>query len=307
MSNVSYHEACSVFPMMGDGEFRKLKDDIAQNGLLEPICLCDGKILDGRNRHKACEELGIDPKFVAYSGTSPAQFAWSMNGARRHLSKGRLAMVATRLKTLLTAEAEKRMRAGVAPDPSVDLREGIAGRSEDIAARMVGVGGSTVRRAEYVAEHAPELAEQVERDEITVNAAYYALKNGEEAKSQRNKPLSERIDQIRALAIDGNRSEQIADAIGIRAAYVRKLARQHGIELPDDMIRASGTLNIRRVIESTVQGLEGGSIPLRAIKGGKLVGITIEDAQAWADSLDESIKVLNWLRKELRGFANDNE
>lgn len=132
-------------------------------------------------------------------------------------------------------------------------------------------------------------------------------KNGGDEKKPRNKPNAERVAEIRALAADGNRSEQIGEAIGMSDKRVREIAREASISLPDDVIRSKGRLNVRRVIESTVQGLEGGNIPLKAIKGSAFVGITAEEARLWADSLGESIKVLNWLRKELGVFANGNE
>ncbi len=39
--------------------FEELKKDIKQRGQLVPITLRDGKILDGRHRHRACIELGL--------------------------------------------------------------------------------------------------------------------------------------------------------------------------------------------------------------------------------------------------------
>jgi site-specific DNA-methyltransferase (adenine-specific) len=62
----------------------ELKADIAANGQREPITVCDGMILDGRNRYRACIELGIEPETRKYSG-DPWAFAWSLNGERRDL------------------------------------------------------------------------------------------------------------------------------------------------------------------------------------------------------------------------------
>jgi hypothetical protein len=38
----------------------ELKNDIIANGQLVPVVLRDGKILDGRHRHKVCTELGLE-------------------------------------------------------------------------------------------------------------------------------------------------------------------------------------------------------------------------------------------------------
>ena len=44
--------------------FNELKEDIKLNGLLVPLLLRNGSILDGRHRYKACRELGVKVKAV---------------------------------------------------------------------------------------------------------------------------------------------------------------------------------------------------------------------------------------------------
>ena len=72
--------------MMDKERFAELKADIAKHGLQEPIKIHDGKILDGRNRYKACHELGIEALTTPYDGTSPWCYVWSRNAQRRDLS-----------------------------------------------------------------------------------------------------------------------------------------------------------------------------------------------------------------------------
>jgi hypothetical protein len=86
MNELKTHPAADAFPMMDAGRFAEVKADIAEKGQLEPITLCEGMILDGRNRHKACVELGIQPAFREWPG-NPWHFAWSMNGQRRDLAE----------------------------------------------------------------------------------------------------------------------------------------------------------------------------------------------------------------------------
>lgn len=78
------HPAADAWPMMDDERFGELLADIQANGQREPITLCDGMILDGRNRYRACVDLGIEPQTRGFSG-DPWAFAWSLNGARRDL------------------------------------------------------------------------------------------------------------------------------------------------------------------------------------------------------------------------------
>lgn len=79
-----FHPAADAFPMMNTSRTEELSEDIKKHGLLQPIVLCEGMILDGRNRYRVCLESGIEPRFVEYQG-NPWDMAWSMNGQRRDL------------------------------------------------------------------------------------------------------------------------------------------------------------------------------------------------------------------------------
>jgi DNA-directed RNA polymerase subunit F len=80
------HPLARTFPPMEAEDFNKLKHDIGENGLREPIVLHEGKILDGVHRYNACCDLGITPETKPYTGNDPLSFVISMNIHRRHLS-----------------------------------------------------------------------------------------------------------------------------------------------------------------------------------------------------------------------------
>jgi site-specific DNA-methyltransferase (adenine-specific) len=84
LTELKNHPAADAFPMMDAARLNELKADIAANGQREPITLCDGMILDGRNRYLACINLGIEPGTREHIG-DPWAFAWSLNGERRDL------------------------------------------------------------------------------------------------------------------------------------------------------------------------------------------------------------------------------
>ena len=103
MSDITmqFHPAVEIFPIMAGAEFEGLVADIRDNGQLEAIVICNGMILDGRNRYKACQMLGIEPVTTDWVGTgTPDAFVTSMNLHRPHLGSGQQAMIAKRLATL---------------------------------------------------------------------------------------------------------------------------------------------------------------------------------------------------------------
>lgn len=87
------HKYADAWPMLSEDELADLAEDIKANGLRNAVVLYDGQILDGRNRHAACALADVEPTFVQFDGDDDEALAFvqSVNGARRHQSKGSLA------------------------------------------------------------------------------------------------------------------------------------------------------------------------------------------------------------------------
>jgi len=173
-ADMDWHPAAKLMPLMGDAELRELADDIRANGLRTPIVLLGGAILDGRNRHRACQLAGVEPQF-SYVTTleigDPFTYVASLNLHRRHLSESQRAMVGAKLKEHFAAQAKERQgqRADLQPLPKFGEKfDGAA----DQAAAIVNVSrGSVESAARVLAKGAPELVEAVERGEVAVSAA----------------------------------------------------------------------------------------------------------------------------------------
>lgn len=58
------HPAAFILPELTPEEWLALRDSIQAHGMLEPILLYQGLIIDGRARIHACEQLGIEPHFA---------------------------------------------------------------------------------------------------------------------------------------------------------------------------------------------------------------------------------------------------
>lgn len=84
---LDFHPLASMFPLMEGDDYTALVEDIAQHGQREAIWLYDGMILDGRNRYRACVELGLVPDTQTYTGDDPRAFVVSLNLHRRHLTR----------------------------------------------------------------------------------------------------------------------------------------------------------------------------------------------------------------------------
>jgi hypothetical protein len=82
-----FHPLANIFPLMTGKDFDELVKSIKLNGLRESIVIFEDKILDGRNRARACEAAGVEPRFTPFRGEDPTSFVIDMNVRRRHLTQ----------------------------------------------------------------------------------------------------------------------------------------------------------------------------------------------------------------------------
>ncbi|MFH0824413.1 MAG: ParB/RepB/Spo0J family partition protein [Pseudomonadota bacterium] len=150
------HPAAQAIPAMLPDEYIALKADIEARGLLVPIETHNGQLLDGRHRFQACKELGIEPDVVevTLNGTSPAEYVWSVNGIRRHLTPSQRAAVAVELLPEFKKAAKERQ---VRKPKSVPekIPEQDKGEARDQAAALVGVNPRYVSDAEKIKRESP--------------------------------------------------------------------------------------------------------------------------------------------------------
>ena len=233
------HPAAELFPMLADDELTRLADDIARNGLLEPIVVFDGLLLDGRNRRRACEMAGVEPQYVEWRGEggSPVAFIAARNLHRRHLTESQRATIAARVKGLFEEEAAERQRSRQFGNPfgsprknpstlgasikkprkstvSVNLHtpRGVNART----ARMFNVSTSLVALASRVLERGdPLLAEAVDAGQVSVSDAAAVLSLAKE--EQRRAVAAVRSGEVRTLrqAAQARRERQEAASCGV--------------------------------------------------------------------------------------------
>ncbi len=168
-TELQFHPAADLFPLMLGKEFDDLTADIKENGLLVPISVYEGKILDGRNRLRACLIAGVRPDYVRLDDEIDAvAYVLSANLHRRHLSASQRGMIGARARGMYDKLAKERQRRG----RGKKIPEAERGCARDMAGAAVGVSGMTVDRASKILKKGiPELAKAVSDGKVRVELA----------------------------------------------------------------------------------------------------------------------------------------
>ena len=207
------HPICDLFPRMPGPEFVALKKDIRENGLLEPIWLYEGKVLDGRHRHFACQEVGVEPRYRQYEGSNPLGFVISLNLNRRHLSESQRAMVAANLANMPLGGASYRC---------ANLRTEGSNVSQDDAADLLQVSRRSVQTAAKVERTAPaEVVEAVKAGNISLNMAAQVAEMSDEEHEEFADVSAEQIKEV-AKEIIARKSKHAKPKTGPKADALRE-------------------------------------------------------------------------------------
>ena len=210
-----HHPVADAFPMMDAKRFDEHLKDMFEHGQRVPIVLCDGMILDGRNRYRACQKLGMKPKTETFTG-DPWNFAWSLNGARRDLAEMQRAAIKLKCdrgsdewagknaeaqkaidaeanrKRSEAAKAQPRTETGFAENEQVvvhnepqpeNRHKGRAAR-----AKQASVSTATQARVEALANNRPDLLDMVASGKITGTEAMRQMKKDQVAEKIEDLP-----------------------------------------------------------------------------------------------------------------------
>jgi hypothetical protein len=85
----------------------------------------DGLMLDGKTREEACEQIGIEGRYLTYEGDDPIGFVISQNRLRRHMSEVDLAFIGDELARLAHARPSKVAREQLKTQDDVAAELGI--------------------------------------------------------------------------------------------------------------------------------------------------------------------------------------
>lgn len=164
--NLELHPLAEIIPPASPEDFAALVASIQAVGQLEPIRTWQGRVIDGRHRLKACEQLGLEPVLREVQpgevdgGSESALLAYvlALNINRRHATTSQRALAAA--KVVNTEHGGDRSKSQIG-----DL-------TRERAAALFNVGARTIDQArQLIAEADGRVVDLVARGVLTLNAA----------------------------------------------------------------------------------------------------------------------------------------
>jgi hypothetical protein len=272
------HPAADVFPMLDDDELSELANDIAENGLLQPIVIAevDGEmmVIDGRNRRAACKLVNVEPAVqLLPPDVDLVDYIESVGLRRRDLTKGQKAIIAALLRP--------------------DVAKGGRGNklySENTVSRQL------LSYARTVLRFAPDMADGVRAGAVSLNDAYQTAQQrkhaseGEEARFARLKAAAPELATEVAegrLTLQGAEAEWAERKARVRVQQVAlskniatfrlfdsNTATDHHLDevasvliSAPDVFREAAGLTVDEYLSAITKIIERGHLILKRVKG----------------------------------------
>jgi ParB-like chromosome segregation protein Spo0J len=261
MKKYELHELAQLFPPMDADDKAKLTESIKKNGLIEPIVLLDGKILDGASRYSVCQEEGIEGRVVAFEAltpiirkSGPLEYVMARNLDRRHLNATQKATIAVDALPFFEAEAKERQSAGggrVAPsgansngdemnqDPGTNAADepqapprgkkaakAAKGKASAKAAKVTGASARSVERAKALKKKDPKKFAAAKAGKISLTKAERDQKKVDAAKAELAdalKKISNVAGKDTAAVMEKRKRAEILELAGMSDADIIKV------------------------------------------------------------------------------------
>ncbi len=170
---MEFHDVANLFPLIEGQEFDELVRDIRENGLQQPIWTYQGKIIDGRNRYRACVAAGVEPRYQEWDGKgSLVAFAVSLNVKRRHLTSSQLSVIALSVEKQLKQEAQEKEveRKSVLTFQNFEKSSRLTHQihASQQAAQLLNTNHEYVSTAKRIEKDAPELLPHIIEGTLTI-------------------------------------------------------------------------------------------------------------------------------------------
>lgn len=286
MIEYDFHDTANAFPYISGDAYETLKEDIRINGILEPVHLFEGKIIDGRNRYRVAKELGLDDiPTQEYEGDNPVGFVQSMNLHRRQLTPSQKAAAAAFLAEFKQGQHME--------EEEYETQEAIA-KKLGISRRMVVEATSLKKNADA------ELIERVKAGDISLhNATAIARLNADDQKSI----IGEGADRIKEVAkkikamtkgTGRKKKDDPERIIGLNAVEIFNLPETKKPKVDFE----TETIGVKKEDSYAV---EVAPVKMRKTRGKK---IAIDEANDFGHSLIDAIIVLGATAEDANGGGN---
>ncbi len=217
IAGLEEHHLSKCNPLMLDDQFQALKEDIKLNGQLEPIKLYKGKIIDGRHRVRALNELAIESGTAQDSGAYGGLVAYESLPNNTTLSEVRAIIKSSetrrmQTKTQMTAAAFK--EASIKPN-----------LSNAEAARLHGVPVSGVNRCRRIAKM---MGSDAIDDLIAGKSVVVTTASGNPRETTSIQFIYKALGEVAAKAVEQSKKYKLTEVDADRLAkkYLRDLSKE---------------------------------------------------------------------------------
>jgi hypothetical protein len=285
------HPAAELFPLMSGTEFDELVEDIREHGQREPIVYTPGGlVLDGRNRFRACDIIGIRP-MTRVEPSEPWAYVISTNMRRRHLTDNQRQMIGARIAERSPGGSSKI----VLNPPDGGMRMINDGSpSQDEAARLLNVSERGITRARAVIKHGTRsLQKAVDDNKLPVTTASRVA----EMPPAQQEEIVERINagEKPRYVVPGD-PQRSGSASERRPQPIDPAKRAHTTYSRSNVLSQAGLDSLL----ATLSGLTTGLRDVQTVDP----NITPEDAVSYAREIRKSLSSQRNLIKLLEEYAN---
>ena len=168
-------EFSSVAPPLTDAELRLLRESLQEEGCMNPLVVWNGVIIDGHNRYRICQELGIPfaVEEIAFEDRAAAKI-WIVKNqiARRNLTPFQRCELVMTMESTLRAQAKINMGRRYLDDSErIDTRAYLA--------KIAGVSNGTFGKVHAIMENGDdEMKRRLRAGEVSIHWAYTKLFDG---------------------------------------------------------------------------------------------------------------------------------
>ncbi len=188
---MKFHPVCMMYPDMPEEEFAGFRDSIRDRGQKHACRMFGDQMIDGKNRYRACIELGIEPRLEQWDGKEEdlIDFVTDENENRRQLTASQRGAVAATRKKLIESMIPPQPKEADGRFANSSKTDSHPRNSRKEAAEKHNVSEEYVRSAERIQEQSPETFEKVKQGEISIPQAKKDL--GISKPKPKGKPLSD--------------------------------------------------------------------------------------------------------------------